>query len=140
MGGEGNFKITRELLDDVRSSHQRYEVDRVAREATKQREIEMLRQQDEEKSIQASNDEELEELEEEIHKCKCSLSVANDLINEANVDLNHALSLKELKKDLVQQATAKLNVGTDRKRKFEADLQKLKAKKSKLVKKNKEVM
>ena len=114
-----------------------YEADRVAREAAAQKEIEMQRRGEEEERNQCAVEKELEEIEEEIQKCKSNIGVANELITEAQANLNSALSHKELKKDLVQQASAKLNVGTDRKRKFDADLQKLEARRLKLVKKTK---
>ena len=58
--------------------------------------------------------------------------MANDLIDDANTDLGSALNEKVIKRDLVQQASSKLTVGTERKRKFEEDLVELEKQKAKV--------
>ena len=139
VGGEANFKITRELLEDVKASYQRYEADRVAREALKAQDLAKQQRIAEEKSAQAALDDELGKIDVEIEKCKASLDVANGLISEAQSDLNQAVGSAE-KNDLiglVKTASGKLNVGNDRKRQCEGELRKLEAKKSKLQKQKK---
>ena len=77
----------------------------------------------------------IQELDIEINQCKASITVAEDLILDAQKNLNEALSEKVLKGELIQQASSKLTVGNERKRKFQEDLIKLQKKRAKKVKK-----
>ena len=79
------------------------------------------------------------EIDDKIVQCKSSISVANDLIDLAEVNIKQAVEEKNTEKSrqLTQQGLSKLQVGAERKRKFE-DLQKLqKGKSDRLAKKNK---
>ena len=80
------------------------------------------------------------EIDDKIVQCKSNISVANDLIDLAEVNIKQAVEEKNTEKSrqLTQQGPSKLHVGAERKRKFEEDLQKLeKGKNDRLVKKNK---
>ena len=79
------------------------------------------------------------EIDDKIVQCKSNISVANDLIDLAEVNIKQAVEEKSTEKSrqLTQQGLSKLQVGAERKRKFE-DLQKLqKGKSDRLAKKNK---
>ena len=80
------------------------------------------------------------EIDDKIVQCKSNISVANDLIDLAEVNIKQAVEEKNTEKSrqLTQQGLSKLHVGAERKRKFEEDLQKLqKGKNDRLAKKNK---
>ena len=80
------------------------------------------------------------EVDDKIVQCKSNISVANDLIDLAEVNIKQAVEEKNTEKSrqLTQQDLSKLHVGAERKRKFEEDLQKLqKGKNDRLAKKNK---
>ena len=135
VGGEAKFRINRELLDDVKGSFARYESDRIVRQAAKEKEDKERRKQEEEESSRNVELKKLQKIEEEIEACKMNIQVASDLIDDANTDLGTALNEKVIKRDLVQQASSKLTVGTERKRKFEEDLVGLEKQKAKVSKK-----
>ena len=78
------------------------------------------------------------EIDDKIVQCKSNISVSNDLIDLAEVNIKQAVEEKSTEKSrqLTQQGLSKLQVGAERKRKFE-DLQKLqKGKSDRLAKKN----
>ena len=73
-------------------------------------------------------------------QCKSNISLANDLIDLAQLNIKQGVEEKNIQKSrqLPQQDLSKIQVGTERKRKFEEDLQKLQKEKSDcLAKKNK---
>ena len=79
------------------------------------------------------------EIDDKIVQCKSNISVANDLIDLAEVNIRQAVEEKNTEKSrqLTQQGLSKLQVGAERKRKSEEDLQKLqKGKSDRLAKKN----
>ena len=78
---------------------------------------------------------ELERVEDEICEAKSGMSVANDLIVQAQSDLEKALQKKgkDVKRDLIETATSKLKVGNERKHKFEEDLCKLERKRKRMI-------
>jgi hypothetical protein len=106
VGDETKFPVTRELLSEVKVSYSRYEADR-----------------------------EVEKVDGEIFEAKSAISVANDLILQAQNDLEVALQNKgkDVQRNLIESATAKLKVGNERKRKFEDDLCKLERKRKKMI-------
>ena len=61
-------------------------------------------------------------LDSEIAKCKSSLKVADDIIEEAKGNLHKELPKKNFDRELIQQTISKIEIGTERKRKFENDL------------------
>ena len=68
----------------------------------------------------------------EVEKCKNSLRVADDIIDDAKTKLEEALACDKLanNKSLVQQALAKLDVGTEM---YEEDIDVLNKKRKKLL-------
>ena len=78
---------------------------------------------------------EVEKVENDISEAKSGVSVASDLILQAQSDLEKALEnkVKCIQKHLIEIATAKLKVGNERVLKFEEDLCKLEKKKNKLM-------
>ena len=79
---------------------------------------------------------ELEKVNDDICEAKSGISVANDLILQAQVDLEKAQERsdrgKNIQWELIKTATSKLKVGNERKRKFEGDLSKLEKKKRRM--------
>ena len=65
-------------------------------------------------------------------QCKSNISVASDMIDLAQVNIKQAIEKKNTQKSrqLTQQGLMKLQVGTERKRKFEEDLRKPQKEKS----------
>ena len=85
-------------------------------------------------------EEQAAEVDDKIVRCKLNISVANDLIDLAQVNIKQVVEEKITQKSrqLTQQGLSKLQVGTEGKQKFEEDLQKLQKEKSDcLTKKNK---
>lgn len=70
---------------------------------------------------------ELEKIEDKISDAKAGLFLANDLILQAQSDLDKALQKKgnNLQRNLLKSANSKLKVGTARKLKFQDDLDNL---------------
>ena len=133
VGGAINFPVTRELHTDAKNSFSRYEADRLVRQEAKNNERRKKKQDEEDKAKTSQGLKDLTSIEEKIENCKASISVANDLIDGAQEILKQALDSKNVKRDLTQQAWSKLQVGTERKRKFEDDLTKLEKKKKKAM-------
>ena len=136
VGGTCKFPITRELLDSVKDSWSKYDADRLARQHAEEAQKKKRKQDEEEKSKQLQTDQKISGINDEIENCKSNISVANDLIDSAQESIKKALDAKNpsTTKQLTQQGLSKLQVGTERKRKFEDDLEKVK-KKKKLLKK-----
>ena len=135
VGGAINFPITRELLIDVGDSFSKYNADCLARQEADAKAKPRRKQEEEENSKRVQVDNELALIDNQIRDCKASISAANDLIEDAKENLKQALDGgKNVRKDLAQTALAEITVGTDNKRKFDEDLQKLEKKKKKLKK------
>ena len=76
------------------------------------------------------------EIEKDIETCQVDISVANDLILKAQKTLENALGEKNVKlgRTFTQQGLSELQVGNDRKRKCDEELEKLEKKKKALLK------
>ena len=76
------------------------------------------------------------EIEKDIETCQVDISVANDLILKAQKTLENALGEKNVKlgRTLTQQGLSELQVGNDRKRKCDEELEKLEKEKKALLK------
>ena len=140
VGGILEFSITRELLDPVSASWSKYEAERLARlqaESAEKKKREQIKEENERRIVA---EKQVAEIDDKIVQCKSNISVANDLIYLVQVNIKQAVEEKNTQKrrQLTQQGLSKLQVGTERKRKFEEDLQKLQNEKSDcLAKKNK---
>ena len=66
------------------------------------------------KQVEATKAKDL--LDAEIVKCKSSLKVANDIIEDAKGNLQKALSNKNVDRELIQQALSKIVTGTEGKK------------------------
>ena len=122
VGSVTKFNIDKELIKEVKLSYSKYEVDRKARKALiEAQEAESIKKKEDlTKQVEATKAKEL--LDAEIVKCKSSLKVADDIIEDAKGYLQKALSKKNVDHELTQQALSKIENGTERKRKFENDL------------------
>ena len=120
VGGERQFSITKELIKDVQSSYTTYEADRLARAAA-----EAAKKKKEEEAAatlakEAAN-KELEVVENSIAEAEANVNVADDLLIQAQSDLEKALNVNSngnVERAKVSTATAKLKLGNERKRKL----------------------
>ena len=129
VGSVTKFNIDKELIKEVKLSCSKYEVDWKARKAwIKAQEAERnKKKKDLTRQGKATKAKEL--LDAEIVKCKSSPKVADDIIEDAKGNLQKALSKKDVDRELTQQPLSKVEIGTERKRKFENDLDILEKKK-----------
>ena len=87
VGGKTKL-ITKELLADVKTSYTRYEADRIAKKAGQ--EAELRSKKDSEAADGAAREsihKEVKKVENDISEAKYGISVANDLILQAQSDL-----------------------------------------------------
>ena len=124
VGGILEFPITCELLDSVSASWSKYEADRLARLQADRKKREQMKEENERRIVAEKR---VAEIDDKIVQCKSNISVANDLIYLAQINIKQAVEEKNTQKSrqLTQQGLSKLQVGTERKRRFAEDLQKL---------------
>ena len=136
VGGCCKFPITRELLDKAKDAYKKYDADREAKRALNDAEQKKQKQLEEEKRQQSESEKKVGEIEDKIESCKSNLSVANDLILKAQETIANAVNEKNEKaaRALTQQGLSELQVGNERKRKFDGELEGLMKKKKKLSK------
>ena len=136
VGGCCKFPITRGLLQKAKDARSRYDADREARRALKDAEQKKQKQQEEEEKHQLENKKKVDEIDEKIESCRSNLSVANDLILKAQETIAKSVNEKNQKaaRALTQQGLSELQVGNERKRKFDEELEGLLKKKGKLSK------
>ena len=134
VGGVVNFKFTKELIDEVKGARSKYMADLEEKKALKEKE--RIRK----KVEVAASAHETEEKEEShstnlaISKCELSLKSANEVIEDTNANLQKALSSSKLNRNMIQQAQSKIEIGIERKRKLEGDIETLKKKQKLLLK------
>ena len=135
VGKVTKLNIDKELIKEVKLSYSKYEMDQGARKALiKAQEAERNKQKEDlTKQVEATKAKEL--LDVEIVKCKSSLKLADDIIEDAKGNLQKALLKKNVDRELNQQALSKIEIGTKRKRKSENDLDILEKKKKNAGKK-----
>ena len=128
------------MLDSVSASWSKYEADRLAKlqaENTERKKREQINEENERRMVA---EKQVAEIDDKIVQCKLNISVANDFIDLTQVNIKQAVEEKSTQKSrqLTQQGLSKLQVGTERKRKYKEDLEKLQKEKSDcLPKKNK---
>ena len=134
VGSLTKFQIDKDLIKEVKLSNSKYEADREerkalieAQEAEKKKRIAEIKKQNEISKYK-------EVIDAEIEKCKSSLKVADNIIEDAKDNLQKALAKEKVDRNLTQQALSKIEIGTERKRKFENDLKALEKKKKKMQK------
>ena len=139
VGGVLEFPMTHELLDSVSVSWSKYEADRLARPQAENAERKKRAQMMEENERRIVAEKQVAEIDDKIVQSKSNISVANDLIDLAQVNIKQAVEEKNTQKSrqLTQQGLSKLQLGTETKRKFEEDLQKLQKVKSDCLAKKK---
>lgn len=93
-GDETKFPIKRELLSEVKASYSRYEADCVARKAAQEAEQRKKKESEVSASAKENLNKEFEHVDSEIFEIKSAISVANDLILQAQNDLEEALQKK----------------------------------------------
>ena len=132
VGGVLKFDINRDLIRESKSAYSKYETDRITRKTIENAEKAKRKEKEESVTRQALKSKEIELINVEIEKCKSSLKVADDIIDNAKENLQDALGKKNVDRVLTQQALSKIEIGTERKRKFQNDLDSLINKKKKL--------
>ena len=102
VGSVTKFNIDKELIKEVKLSCSKYEVDQKARKGLMEaQEVEGNKnKEDLAKQVEATKAKEL--LDAEIVKCKSSLKVADDIIENAKGNLQKALSKKNVDRELTQ--------------------------------------
>ena len=133
-GGVCKFPMTNKLLCNVRNSHSRY-VDHLEHERQLVKEEQaLLAKKVAAESAAAAKKAQSESLIDKIKTCELQLDAANDIVEDANREIQSVLgsSGKKVDKHQMQLATSKLQVGMDRKKKLDMDLKELRAKKAKL--------
>ena len=102
VGSVTRFNIDKELIKEVKLSCSKYEVDQKARKGLMEaQEVEGNKnKEDLAKQVEATKAKEL--LDAEIVKCKSSLKVADDIIEDAKGNLQKALSRKYVVCELTQ--------------------------------------
>ena len=108
------LNIDKELIEEVKLSCAKYEVDQKARKGLiEAQEAERnKKKEDLTKQVEATQAKEL--LDAEIIKCKSSRKVADDIIEDAKSNLHKTLSKKNVGHELAQQALSKIEIGTER--------------------------
>ena len=114
------FPITRELLDSVSASWSKYEADCLARLRAENAERKKREQMKEEYDIRIVAEKQVAKIDVKIVQWKSNISVANDLIDLAQVNTKQAVEEKNTQKsrELTQEGLSKIQVGTERKRKL----------------------
>ena len=114
------FPITRELLDSVSASWSKYEADCLARLRAENAERKKREQMKEEYDIRIVAEKQVAKIDVKIVQWKSNISVANDLIDLAQVNTKQAVEEKNTQKsrELTQQGLSKIQVGTERKQKL----------------------
>ena len=94
VGGVLEFPITRELLDSVSASWSNHEADRLARpqeENAQRKKREQMKEENERKIVA---EKQVAEIDDKIVQCKSNISVANDLIDLAPVNIKQTVEGK----------------------------------------------
>ena len=114
------FPITRELLDSVSASWSKYEADCLARLRAENAERKKREQMKEEYDIRIVAEKQVAKIDVKIVQWKSNISVANYLIDLAQVNTKQAVEEKNTQKsrELTQQGLSKIQVGTERKQKL----------------------
>ena len=137
VGGTCKFPITRSLLDSVKEASAKSEIVRIAKQKVKEAQEKLCKQKEEEKRASEEADKQISAIDDQMDNCKTNITVANDLIITAQDTIQKAVNAKQpsVAKQLTQQGLSQLQIGNDRKRKFEEDLEALTKKKMRLLKK-----
>ena len=137
VGGILEFPIICELLDSDSASWSKYEADRLARLQAENAERKMREQMKQENKKGTVAEKQVAKIDDKIVQCKSNISFASDLIDLAQLNIKQAVEEKNTQKNrkLTQQGLSKLQLGTERKRKFEEDLQKLQKQRNDCLKK-----
>ena len=130
VGGVIKFKISPKLITEVRDAHAKYQADLAQKEKTKEEENKRKKQAIANAATRQEAKDKLDQIELEILKCESSLKTANQIIEGDNNKLQEELSAKNkhLDRNKIQCAQSKIEIGIQRKRKLESDLEDLKFK------------
>ena len=130
VGGVIKFKISPKLITEVRDAHAKYQADLAQKEKTKEEENKRKKQAIANAATRQEAKDKLDQIELEILKCESSLKTANQITEGDNSKLQEELSAKNKHLDCnkIQCAQSKIEIGIQRKRKLESDLEDLKFK------------
>ena len=127
-----NFKFTKELIDEVNGARSKYMADLEEKKALKEKEKTRKKVEVAASAHETEEKEELHLINLAISKCELSIKSADEIIEDANANLQKALSSSKLNCNMIQQAQSKIEIGIERKRNLEGDIETLK-KKQKLL-------
>ena len=132
IGGVVKFEVTRDVLTFVDGSRKKYFADLAKqKEAEKKEAREKQKAQGEKESAQRLETTRKQH-EKEVLRLKTIIKTANELIEGGNLELNSVLAKDTIKRNDIVACHAKIDMGLDRKRKSEAQLDELTAKLRKL--------
>ena len=123
VGGVMQFPITKKLIAEAKCARTRYQAHLSSQRDLEEKEMARKQQVVVETAARQEKRNELEQIEAEISKIETCMTAATEIIEEGNEKLQEALSTKgKLDRNLVQRAQSKIEIGIDRKRKLEGQL------------------
>ena len=129
LGGANNFKIARKQIDscgNARSKQQAAEerIEKLRKEETKCQQFEI-----EEKEKAKNVDTLLLDIETKLKVCEMNMKVAENIIEEGNVELKKHVSSQNIDVKNITIAQSKIEIGLNRKRSLQVEMDELIAKK-----------
>ena len=95
VGGETKFPVTKELLADIKASYTRYEADCFAKKAAQEAKLQRKKESEAADNARESIHKEVEKVaQNDIFEAKSGVSVASDLMLQAQSDLEKTLENK----------------------------------------------
>ena len=117
----------------VKNAHAKYKADLAQKEKMKEEENKCKKQEIADAATIKEAKDKVDQIELEILKCESSSKAASEIIEDGNNKLQEELSTKNKQLDCnkIQCAQSKIEIGIQRKRKLESDLEDLKFKQNK---------
>ena len=118
VDGVLNVKITRELMDDVKNSHKKYEADRKQRQELKENELASVKKHQDaaaQKKEAAAKEKvsQVQRIHSDIKEYEMKMKCADAIIIEAKDSLQNVLKSSDsnkLSRNVIQSATAKIEI------------------------------
>ena len=130
-----NVDVTKKLLHSVKNSHIRYKADLEEKKRLElaRREKQRKESDEKDKAIQGNKRrDKINEICRDIDLKKKSISVAEEIIEEGNKELQICLQKKPLSRDEFRRAESKIEISLKRKKKLEVEILLLTNKRTKL--------
>ena len=125
VGGIMKFKISPKLITELKNAHAKYKTNLVQKEKMKDEENKREKQAIADAATRQGAKDKLDKIELEVLKYESSLKAANEIIEDSNNKQQEELSTKNkhLDRNKIQCAQSKIEIGIQRKRKLESDLE-----------------